>query len=54
MCGTGLPTGAAFCFSCGQPVGTAPTREPRFTAPEAYTPKHLAERILTSKAALDP
>jgi class 3 adenylate cyclase len=27
--------------------------EPRFAAPEAYTPKHLAERILTSKAALE-
>src|SRR5206468_10509770 len=27
--------------------------EPRFTSPESYTPKHLAERILTSKAALE-
>jgi class 3 adenylate cyclase/tetratricopeptide (TPR) repeat protein len=26
---------------------------PRFTSPEGYTPKHLAERILTSKAALE-
>jgi class 3 adenylate cyclase len=26
---------------------------PRFTAPDAYTPKHLAEKILTSKAALE-
>jgi class 3 adenylate cyclase/tetratricopeptide (TPR) repeat protein len=25
----------------------------RFTAPDSYTPKHLAERILTSKAALE-
>jgi class 3 adenylate cyclase len=25
----------------------------RFTAPESYTPKHLAEKILTSKAALE-
>jgi class 3 adenylate cyclase/tetratricopeptide (TPR) repeat protein len=25
----------------------------RFASPEAYTPKHLAERILTSKAALE-
>jgi len=52
-CGTELPAGAAFCFSCGQPVGTTPAREPRFTAPESYTPKHLAEKILTSKAALE-
>ena len=26
---------------------------PRFGAPEAYTPKHLAERILTSRSALE-
>jgi class 3 adenylate cyclase/tetratricopeptide (TPR) repeat protein len=31
----------------------ASTSAPRFTAPEAYTPKHLAEKILTSKAALE-
>jgi class 3 adenylate cyclase/tetratricopeptide (TPR) repeat protein len=27
--------------------------EPRFASPESYTPKHLAEKILTSKAALE-
>ena len=26
---------------------------PRFDSPETYTPKHLAEKILTSKAALE-
>ena len=36
----------------------APTLEPlithgRFRSPESYTPKHLAEKILTSKAALE-
>ena len=30
----------------------APT-QPRFASPESYTPKHLAEKILTSKAALE-
>jgi len=34
-------------------VGTAPAPEPRFSAPESYTPKHLAEKILSSKAALE-
>jgi class 3 adenylate cyclase/tetratricopeptide (TPR) repeat protein len=29
------------------------TSAPRFAAPEAYTPKHLAEKILTSKAILE-
>jgi class 3 adenylate cyclase len=27
--------------------------QPRFASPETYTPKHLAEKILTSKAALE-
>jgi class 3 adenylate cyclase/tetratricopeptide (TPR) repeat protein len=27
--------------------------QPRYASPEAYTPKHLAERILTSKATLE-
>ncbi len=51
-CNTELPTGAAFCFACGQPVTAAPGGQ-RFTSPDAYTPRHLAEKILTSKAALE-
>jgi len=51
-CNTELPTGAAFCFACGQPVAAAPGG-PRFTSPDAYTPRHLAEKILTSKSALE-
>ena len=27
--------------------------QPRFASPESYTPKHLAEKILTSKSALE-
>jgi class 3 adenylate cyclase/tetratricopeptide (TPR) repeat protein len=46
-----LPTDASFCLECGQPVG-APAA-PRHVSPEAYTPKHLVENILTSKAALE-
>src|ERR1700716_3973428 len=49
-CGTPVTPGKKFCRSCG----TALTPEPsRFTSPESYTPKHLAEKILTSKAALE-
>ncbi len=51
-CGTQLPSGAKFCLECATPV-TAPSSGPRFAAPESYTPKHLAEKILTSKAALE-
>src|SRR5437016_6632291 len=50
-CGTELPGDARFCLQCGHavPAGTS-VRSP---APETYTPKHLAERILTSKAVLE-
>ena len=52
-CGTELPGGARFCLQCGQAV-TAGTAAPAGSpAPETYTPKHLAEKILTSKAALE-
>ena len=51
-CGTQLPGGAKFCFECATAV-SAPGGSPRFTSPEVYTPKHLAERILNSKAALE-
>jgi class 3 adenylate cyclase/tetratricopeptide (TPR) repeat protein len=47
-----LPPGAKFCFECARPVG-APGSGPRFTSPEIYTPRHLAERILNSKTALE-
>ena len=52
-CGTDLPAGSKFCNKCGQAVGSPAAGEPRFASPEAYTPKHLAEKILTSKSALE-
>src|SRR5262249_12555226 len=51
-CGSPLPVTAKFCSECAHPAGSeAPA--PRFVAPDAYAPKHLADRILTSKAALE-
>ena len=39
-----------FCGGCGRPLAATPTpAERRFTSPQSYTPKHLAEKILTSK-----
>ena len=52
-CGTPLPAGSRFCNKCGTPVTAESGAAARFTSPEAYTPKHLAEKILTSKAALE-
>ena len=68
-CGAGLevtcpacrhdnPPGSRFCNRCGASLGvtlgTTPTpASPRFLSPESYIPQHLAEKILTSRAALE-
>jgi len=56
-CGEPNRPGAKFCRKCGQPLiqtdRGSQTNASRFTSPERYTPKHLAERILNSKAALE-
>jgi class 3 adenylate cyclase/tetratricopeptide (TPR) repeat protein len=52
-CGFENPTGFKFCGECGTPItGVVPT-EPLERDPLAYTPKHLAEKILQSKSALE-
>jgi class 3 adenylate cyclase/tetratricopeptide (TPR) repeat protein len=49
-CGAELRAGAKFCHECGLPApGTAPAPHP----PAAHTPPHLAERILSTRAALE-
>jgi ribosomal protein L40E len=53
QCGTELPAGAKFCLECGQPVGARPVAPSRFTTPATYTPKHLAEKILTAHNDLE-
>src|SRR4030095_12380642 len=53
-CGALLSPTGKFCSECAHPAGqAAPSSLPRFGAPESYTPKYLAEKILTSKAALE-
>jgi hypothetical protein len=51
-CGGQLSPTVKFCPECAHPAG-APTDEARFVSPETYTPKHLADRILTSREALE-
>jgi class 3 adenylate cyclase len=58
-CGARLET---VCSGCGESnrsgpnsaesAAVVPSTPSRFDTPQAYTPKHLAEKILTSKAAL--
>ncbi|MBI3454687.1 MAG: AAA family ATPase [Candidatus Rokubacteria bacterium] len=43
-----------FCGGCGEALAPAPApRDLPQTAPRAYTPQHLAEKILTSRSALE-
>src|SRR5437667_3227762 len=51
-CSSQVSATAKFCPECAHPLA-APSVEPRFASPRTYTPKHLAEKILTSKAALE-
>jgi len=43
--------GARFCSACGKPL--APPQRIATPAPHDYTPRHLASRILTQRAALE-
>src|SRR5262249_16496441 len=52
-CGTDLPAGSKFCNKCGIAVDGPTAGQPRFASPDTYTPRHLAEKILTSKSALE-
>ena len=52
-CSTELPAGAKFCLACGQPIVAQLAAQSRFTTPATYTPKHLAEKMLTARAALE-
>jgi len=52
-CGAALPAAAKLCPQCAHPVGAGPGERPRFASPGSYTPRHLAEKILTSRSALE-
>ncbi len=52
-CGAELPAGVNFCNQCGQRATAQTPANARLVSPETYTPRHLAEKILTSKAALE-
>ncbi len=52
QCDAEIPSGAKFCNQCGVHVAASgPGSEER--APRTYTPRHLAEKILTTRAALE-
>src|SRR5207253_5087809 len=47
-----LAEGVRFCGACGLSVESQRTGQTRFASPEAYTPRHLAEKILTLRSAI--
>ena len=51
-CGTELRPSAKFCDGCAYPVGSPPATQPE-RDPRSYTPKHVADKILQSKSALE-
>jgi class 3 adenylate cyclase/tetratricopeptide (TPR) repeat protein len=53
-CGSQLSPSTRFCSECGHPTDV-PSRSggDRFRSPDSYTPRHLAEKILTSRSALE-
>ncbi len=53
-CGFTNNPGVKFCGGCGTPLTSAPQPgEQRFASPQSYTPKHLAEKILSSRGVIE-
>jgi class 3 adenylate cyclase len=52
-CSSELSPTAKFCPECAHPATTVKAGQTRSASPEIYTPRHLAERILSSKTALE-
>ena len=53
-CGFSNEPNETFCGGCGANLGAAAgAAGPEFGAPQSYTPKHLAEKILASRAAIE-
>jgi class 3 adenylate cyclase len=56
-CGAPTRRGASFCRMCGQTIHQAatiaPARVSEAPAPDSYVPRHLAEKILTSRESLE-
>jgi class 3 adenylate cyclase/tetratricopeptide (TPR) repeat protein len=53
-CGTITPAGGKFCMSCGQSLQRRPEPGPiDYSQPRTYTPRFLAEKILTSRSSIE-
>ena len=53
-CGATIPLGKKFCGDCGHKLqGSSTTPSPDYSQPESYTPKFMAEKILTTRSAVE-
>jgi hypothetical protein len=54
-CQTPNTPDSRFCKACGTPLAAPAPPQPdlRAAAPRSYTPRHLTEKILTSRSALE-
>jgi class 3 adenylate cyclase/tetratricopeptide (TPR) repeat protein len=53
-CGKANLPGSRFCCGCGHALDTpTPTPPPDYSRPQSYTPKFLAEKILTTRSSVE-
>ena len=53
-CGKPNPPGSKFCNECGNELKELQIGAPvDFTKPQSYTPKHLADKILTTRSSIE-
>jgi class 3 adenylate cyclase/tetratricopeptide (TPR) repeat protein len=52
-CGAEVAAEARFCGACGAPLTPGASAGGRFGDAQTYTPKHLADKILTTRAQLE-
>ena len=52
-CGHSNSPGSRFCNECGKPVAAPPIAAATAVSPQRYTPSYLADKILSSRHALE-
>ena len=53
-CGANPPNSLKFCDQCGKDLhGPGEIPQVDYTQPQSYTPKYLAEKILTSRSSIE-
>ena len=53
-CGANIPLDRQFCGECGHDLGKPAEAPPLdYSEPHSYTPKHLADKILTTRSSIE-